>query len=78
MIQASDIKRVLEQRPFVPFQLHLDNGRIVPVTHHDSVLFNDSRTMVLVVEGDRFHHLPLTHVTDLVVQGEPTPEQLAS
>ena len=72
MIQPSDIKKALEQRPFIPFQLHLDNGRIVPVNHHDCVLFNESRTMVLVVEMDSFHHLPLSHITDLVVFGEPT------
>jgi hypothetical protein len=77
MIQATDIRKALDHRPFVPFQLHLDNGRIVPVQHHDSALFNESRTMVLVVEGDTFHHLPLSHVTDLVVKGEPSPEQLA-
>ena len=76
MIQASDIKYALDQRPFVHFQLHLDNGRIVPVQQHDSLLFNESRTMVLVVEQDRFHHIPLSHVTDLIVLGQPSAEQL--
>ena len=76
MIQSSDIKSTLDQRPFVPFELHLDNGRIVPVKEHDSLPFNESRTMVLIVEQDSFHHIPLSHVTDLVVLGQPTAEQL--
>jgi hypothetical protein len=76
MIQASDIKKALDQRPFLMFELHLDNGRVVPVKHHDCVLFNQSRTMVLVVEQDSFHHVPLSHVTDLIVLGQPSSEQL--
>lgn len=77
MIQASDIKKALDQRPFVPFQLHMDNGRLVPVKQHDSVLFNESRTTVLVVEQDSFHVIALNHVTELIILGEPTAEQLA-
>lgn len=61
----------------MPFELHLDNGRVVPVKQHDSLLFNESRTMVLIVEQDSFHHIPLIHVTDLVVLGRPSGEQLA-
>jgi outer membrane lipoprotein SlyB len=76
MIQASDIKKALDQRPFVPFELHLDNGRVVPVQQQDSLLFNESRTMVLIVEQDSFHHIPLSHVTDLIVRGQPSVAQL--
>jgi len=76
MIQASDIKKALDQRPFVPFELHLDNGRVVPVQQHDTLLFNESRTMVLIVEQDSFHHIPLNHVTDLIVRGQPSAAQL--
>ncbi len=78
MIQASDIKKILDQRPFVPFQLDLDNGRIVPVKQYDSLLFNESRTMVLIVERDSFHVIPLSHVTELIILGEPSSEQLIS
>lgn len=69
MIQADDIKKALDQRPFVPFELHLDNGRVVPIKQHDSLLFNQSKTMVLIVEQDSFHHIPLGHVTDLIGSG---------
>jgi len=76
MIQASDIKKALDQRPFLPFELHLDNGRVVSVKQTDALLFNESRTMTLIVEHDNFHIIPLMHITELVVLGEPTSEQL--
>jgi len=77
-VNAADILHALGQRPFKPFRLTLSTGREIPVEHHDTVLLNQSRTTVLVVEGDRWHIVDLPHIAELTFSGQPTAEQLAS
>jgi hypothetical protein len=76
-MNAVDILQALSQRPFKPFRLILSTGREIPVTHHDTVLFNASRTTLLAVEGERWHIVDLQHIVELTFGGQPTSEQLA-
>ncbi|MBM3833084.1 MAG: hypothetical protein FJ403_07400 [Verrucomicrobia bacterium] len=77
-MNATDIRQALAQRPFKPFRLTLSTGREIPVLHHDTVLFNESGTTLLAVEGDRFHIVDLHHIVALTSGGQPTAEQLTS
>ena len=77
-MSATDILQALQQTPFKPFRLVLSTGREIPVLHHDTVLFNESRTTLLAVEGERWHIVDLEHIAELTFGGQPTAEQLAS
>ncbi|MBM3837329.1 MAG: hypothetical protein FJ398_05075 [Verrucomicrobia bacterium] len=77
-MNATDISQALSQRPFKPFRLTLSSGREIPVLNHDAILFNEPRTTLLVVEGERFHVVDLEHIVALTFGGRPTAEQLAS
>jgi hypothetical protein len=77
-MKASDIKEALRQNPFRQFLLQMDNGRALPVKHRDTMLFNESQTTVLVVDGDHYQILDLDHISGLRYQGFPSDEQLAS
>ena len=76
-MSAADILQSLSQKPFKPFRLVLSTGREVPITHDDTVLFNESRTTLLAVEGERWHIVDLQHIVELMFGGQPTAEQLA-
>ena len=76
-MSAADILQALSQKPFKPFRLVLSTGREVPITRHDTVLFNESRTTLLAVEGERWHIVDLQHIVELLFGGQPTAEQLA-
>jgi hypothetical protein len=45
--------------------------------HQDTVLFNEPRTTLSAVEGERFHVVDLHHVVALTFGGQPSAEQLA-
>jgi len=77
-MNAADVLHALNQRPFKPFRLILSTGREIPIAHHDTVLFNESRTTLLAVEGERWHIVDLEHIAQLTFGGQPTAEQLAS
>lgn len=77
-MSAADILHALHQKPFKPFRLTWSSGREIPVLHHDTVMFNEPRTTLLAVEGERFHVADLEHIVALTFGGHPTAEQLAS
>lgn len=60
-----EIEDALNATPFVPFDIHLDNGKIVQVPHHDFLLFNESKTGVVVASGERLHIMAVDHITSL-------------
>lgn len=76
-MNAADILQALSQRPFKPFRLTLTTGREIPLTKHDTILFNEPRTTLLAVEGERFHVVDLQHIVQLTFGGHPSAEQLA-
>ncbi len=52
----------LNKRPFRAFQLHLDSGDKIPVTHPECVLFSESKNTAVVVEGEHFHIVDIAHI----------------
>ena len=76
-MSAADILQALGQRPFKPFRLILSTGREIPVLHNDTVLFNEPKTTLLAVEGERFHIVDLQHVAQMTFGGQPSADQLA-
>ncbi len=59
---ANQIKTALRETPFKPFELMLDNGSMVPVTHPDCVLLG--RTHCVVLQPDEiFRFLDLDHIS---------------
>ncbi len=60
-----EIEDALNATPFIPFDIHLDNGKVVRVPHHDFLLFNESKTVIVVASGGRLHIMAVSHVSSL-------------
>jgi len=60
-----EIEDALGATPFVPFDIHLDNGKVVRVPHHDFLLFSESRTAIVVASGGRLHIMAVSHITSI-------------
>jgi hypothetical protein len=67
---ASDrIRQILNAQPFQRFNLHLADGRLIPVLHRDFVILSPSgRTMVVVQPDDSMNIIDLLLVTDLEIR----------
>lgn len=62
---VANIEEALNRTPFAPFELHLDNGRTVPVKHPDFLMFSENRRTVIVTEGERFIIADVDHISAL-------------
>jgi len=68
MMTPQDITRLLERSPFVPFRLHLTNGRTFEVKHPDFVwVFRSRLELAVPAQGDRrimerAEHIALLHI----------------
>jgi hypothetical protein len=76
-MNAKNILQALNQRLFLPFRLILSTGREIPVLNHYTALFNEPRTTLVAVEGERRHIVDLQHIVELTFGGQPTAGQLA-
>ncbi len=63
-MKAINIEDALRQTPFAPFEINVDRKSIV-VRHPEMLQFNDSRTAMVVVEGDHFHIVDVNHVSSI-------------
>lgn len=61
----TSIEDALHNTPFAPFELHLDNGQIVRVTHPDCVLITPSKKTAVVAEDDRLRIMDVDHISSL-------------
>ena len=69
-----EIRRIFEEvdrKPFVPFVIELENGRQVPVSHPENIIFAPTRTRVWDIlvyneNGDKVVFGP-TAISDLVL-----------
>ncbi|MBI3878659.1 MAG: hypothetical protein HY301_01160 [Verrucomicrobia bacterium] len=57
----------LEKPKFKPFDLCLDNGRVIRIKHPDCVLFNDPKTVAVIADGEHLHIVDLDHVSNLAL-----------
>jgi hypothetical protein len=61
-MKANTIEDVLKRQPFQPFLVAYD-GTPVRVEHPEQALFNNSRTVLIVVSrDDRIHILDVDHI----------------
>jgi hypothetical protein len=63
------IRKLYEAVPFRPFNMHLSDGRTIPVHHPEMLAAAPSgRTVVVYEPDDSFHIVDLLLVTDLEVR----------
>jgi len=72
-VQATTIAKVLRKRKFIPFDLILDNARVIPVKHPECVMFNQAKTVAIVADGEHLHMVDLDHVASIEM-----PDKLGS
>ncbi|MCA9154911.1 MAG: hypothetical protein R3C99_24435 [Pirellulaceae bacterium] len=68
-MRPDDLLELVRRQPFVPFRLHVTDGKSYEVYHPDQIIVLRSRA-VLAVGGsshlrDRLEHIGLVHVTRL-------------
>jgi hypothetical protein len=68
---SEEIHRLWRARPFIPFRMHLADGRSVSVRHPEAMLMGPrSRLAVVLTPDNVFDHVDLLLVTDVVVGAE--------
>jgi hypothetical protein len=50
----TDIEDALRRAPFIPFNIEIENGRIVHIPHPDFLLLTAGETTAWAAEGNRF------------------------
>ena len=66
-MKVKNLEDALARAPFVPFDVHIDS-KSIRVEHPDQVLFNASRTTVVVAPyDDRFHIIDVDQMEFLTV-----------
>jgi len=70
VMKAVSLLDALHTAPFKPFDLCLDNGKVVRVKHPELVFFNETKTTAVVADGDHLHIVDLDHVSSLALPGE--------
>lgn len=71
--RAARVERLRELRrgePFVPFVIHLADGRRFSVAAADRIMISTHRSVVLFGEGEAFHILDVDQITDVEPEGD--------
>jgi hypothetical protein len=66
-MKAVTVEDALRKRKFIPFDLVLDNARVVRVKHPECVMFNEAKTVAVVADGEHLHIVDLDHVSNLAM-----------
>jgi len=68
-MRPDDLLQLLRQRPFVPFRLHLSNGRVFEIRHPDQAIVMRSRVVIGAGSGDdlpdHLEHVALVHIVQI-------------
>jgi hypothetical protein len=67
------LRAVYDAQPFRPFDLHLADGRSLPVRHRDFMMTVRGRTVVVAEPDGRLHILDHLMVTDIELEPAPRP-----
>jgi hypothetical protein len=81
---GEEIRKHVQARPFVPFDLHVADGRIIPVVHHDFVLISPRGRLIDVFQLNDDHDILDVHrITSVSFrangsagQAQPSPSNL--
>ncbi len=66
------LEKAIKAQPFRPFDLHLADGRTIPVPHPEFIAFNPRGRVALVLdEHDGAEYIDLLLVVSLSVEGRP-------
>jgi hypothetical protein len=74
---AEEIRALLHNRPFVPFEVYVAETKVLRVPHSDYALINPmGSAMTIMDERGVFNHVNIAHVTLVVPmgQGETAPQ----
>ena len=79
-MRPDDLLELVRKRPFVPFKIHLTDGKSYEVSHPDQIIILRSRAVVGAGHDnglpDHLEHLALVHVVRLEeLPSEPEGEQ---
>ena len=66
-MKAITVEDALNKRRFIPFDLVLDNARVIRIKHPECVLFNEAWTVAVVADGEHLHIVDLDHVSNLAM-----------
>ncbi len=66
----TDIEGALNRVPFIPFDIRLDNGRVLPVPHPDFLSLNADKRTAVIAEGANFRVVDLERVVSLTFRPE--------
>ena len=61
----TQLREIVAARPFVPFQLHLPDGRVVRVSHPELVLIPPADRTICAWDGEHFQLVDLLLVSDI-------------
>ncbi len=78
-MRVEEIRKLLTDRPFLPFDIHLAEGRHVNVHHHDfATISPGGRTMVAYGIDDSINIIDIMLVTSIEVGPPPKPAPTAN
>jgi hypothetical protein len=72
---AEDLIELLEERPFIPLRLHLDDGRVHEIRHPEMAIVGDTIVAIGIPRTDdprratKITHCSIPHI----VEAEPLP-----
>jgi hypothetical protein len=67
-MKLEDLRNVLSAKPFQPFELHVADGRRLPIPHPEFLaVFPHGRSAIIFEEDGSFHVIDLLLVTGLHV-----------
>ncbi|QDV38094.1 hypothetical protein [Tautonia plasticadhaerens] len=73
-MQIQAIRSMLSRRPFVPFALHLADGRVIPIRHPDMLVISpNGATAETFVNYETREVIPLDRVASLDTPGAGSP-----
>ncbi|HEU0010628.1 MAG TPA: hypothetical protein VFT34_12500 [Verrucomicrobiae bacterium] len=69
-MRPEEFKRLLEQRPFVPFRIYVTGGSTYDILHEDFVMLGRALVTIGAVVGpdgfvDQVVHVPLIHINKI-------------
>jgi hypothetical protein len=76
-MRLQDLKEVKARRPFEPFEIHLSDGRAVPVGHPDAVSWEGpdfAPVLYVVLPGGRWEKINFAAITALSAREQPAPK----
>lgn len=66
-MNAETIRQMLQRQPFEPFEIHMTNGEVHPITHPENAFLAGSRLVVYEAQNDRMAILSLLHIASILM-----------